>query len=84
MPQYYFDLHNDMDVADNEGKKLPDIEAARTHALEEARHMIAASTTEQGKIDLRHYITVRDEGGAEVHCIDFGDAVSVQRGGKPI
>jgi hypothetical protein len=45
--------------------------------------MIAASVTEQGKIDLGHYLKVRDEPGHEVHCIDFEDAVSDQRAGKP-
>ena len=84
MPRYFFDLYNDMIVRDDEGRELPDLEAAKERALKEAPQMLAASVTEQGKIDLRHYIKVRDESGAEVHCIDFEDAVSVQRGGEPI
>lgn len=84
MPRYFFDLYNDMIVRDDEGRELPDLEAAKERALKEAPQMLAASATEQGKIDLRHYIKVRDESGAEVHCIDFEDAVSVQRGGEPI
>mgnify|MGYP003292640468 CR=1 FL=1 len=84
MPRYFFDLYNDMVVPDEEGRELRDLEAAIKHALRETRQMIAASATEQGKLDLRHYIKVRDETGAEVHCIEFEDAVSVQRGGRPI
>ena len=84
MPRYFFDLYNDMVVPDEEGRELPDLDATIKHALKEARQMIAASATEQGKIDLRHYIKVRDEAGSEVHCIEFEDAVSVQRGGRPI
>jgi hypothetical protein len=84
MPLYFFDLYNDMTVCDPSGHELPDLEAAKKRCLKETREMIAASVTEQGKIDLRHCIKVRDEDGADVHCIDFEDAVSVQRGGKPV
>jgi hypothetical protein len=84
MPLYFFDLHNDMDASDSEGQELSDLPAAKRLALKEARQMIAASVTEQGRIDLRHNIQVRDESGAIVHCIEFEDAVSVQRGGKPV
>lgn len=84
MARYFFDLYNDIVVQDDEGVELSDLEAAKHRALKEARQMIAASVTEQGKIDLRHYIKVRDERGGEVHCIDFEEAVSVHRGGDPI
>jgi hypothetical protein len=84
MPLYFFDLYNDMTVRDDLGQDLPDFEAIRKCALKEAREMFAASATEQGKIDLRHHIKVRDEDGAEVYRIDFEDAVTVQRGGKPV
>ena len=84
MPRYFFDLYNDMVVQDDEGVELTDLEAAKKHAFKEARQMIAASVTEQGKIDLRHYVKIRDGLGDEVHCIDFEDAVSVERGGEPV
>ena len=84
MPLYFFDLHNDMDAPDAEGQDLSDLHAAERQALREARQMIAASVTEQGKIELRHNIQVRDESGATVHWVEFEDAVSVQRGGKPV
>ena len=32
MPRYYFHLLNDVDVPDQEGKELPDLEAARAQA----------------------------------------------------
>jgi hypothetical protein len=56
MPLYFFDLHNDMDALDAEGQELPGLSAAESLALKEARQIIAASVTEQGKIDLRHNI----------------------------
>ena len=84
MPRYFFDLYDDLVASDDDGRELPDLDAAKRHAIKEARQMIAASTTEQGKIDLLHYIKVRDELGAEVCCIEFEDAVKVQRGGRPV
>lgn len=82
MPRYFFDLHNDVDAIDREGVELPDLEAAKAHALDEARTMIQASTEENGSIDLNHHIDVRDESGTVVHVIHFEDAVTVRRAGE--
>ena len=80
MPRYFFDLHNDMDAIDDEGVELPDLTAAKAHALGEARTMIQASVAETGRIDLCHQIDIRDETGAVVHLMRFEDAVTIQRG----
>jgi hypothetical protein len=80
MPRYFFDLHNDIDAIDDEGIELPDLRAGKAHALGEARTMIQASVAETGRIDLRHHIDIRDENGAVVHVMRFGDAVKIQRG----
>jgi hypothetical protein len=45
MPRYFFDLHNDLDVRDEEGCELPDFEAAKDHAQHEARKMVEAKMT---------------------------------------
>ena len=82
MPQYFFDLHNDLDAEDPEGKELPDLEAAKAHVLQEARTMIQVSVEETGRIDLRHHIDVRDDSGATVFVMHFEDAVTVQRGSE--
>lgn len=84
MPRYFFDLHNDMDASDEEGKDLPDLRAAQIQALKEARTMIGVSVLEHGKIDLQHFIRVRDEGGKPVYVVEFGDAVTIKRGGEPV
>ena len=76
MPRYFFDLHNDIDALDEEGKDLPDLEAALDVALCEARTMIQASVAETGRIDLRHHIDVR-EGSEIVYVMHFEDAVTV-------
>jgi hypothetical protein len=81
MPRYFFDLHNDIDAIDDEGVELPDLKAAKAHALGEARTMIQASVAETGRIDLRHHIDIRDGSGEVVHVMRFQDAVKIQRGG---
>lgn len=80
MPRYFFDLRDDMDVLDEEGKELPDPQSAKAHALTEARQMVQASIAEHGHIDLRHHIDVRDENGTIVSVLHFEDAVTVRRG----
>ena len=80
MPRFYFDLHNDIDALDEEGRELPDLQHAIAHALGEARVMIQASVYETGRIDLRHHIDVRDEDGKVLHVVHFEDAVTIQRG----
>lgn len=83
MPHYFFDLHNDIDAEDEEGKDLPDLQAAIYHALCDARTMIGASVKDTGRIDLRHHIDVRDGSGI-VYVMHFEDAVTVQRGDEII
>jgi hypothetical protein len=84
VPRYFFDLHDDVDAPDDEGKDLPSLKAAQLQALAEARTMISASVREHGKIDLQHFIRVRDEGGKAVYLVEFGDAVRIERGGEPV
>jgi hypothetical protein len=84
VPTYYFDLYNDMDVIDDEGQDLPDLEAAKAHALAEARTMIEANVAETGRVDLTHRMEVRDESGETVHSLRFEDAVRFVREGRPV
>ncbi|WP_129792365.1 hypothetical protein [Sphingosinicella sp. CPCC 101087] len=77
MPRYYFHLHNDMDVSDEEGMGLPDLEAAREQALENARVMACVSIKEQGNVNLDHYIEVTDERGEALFKLTFREAFTV-------
>lgn len=76
VPRYFFDLYNDVDSVDHEGKELSGLEAATDNALVEAREMMTQAVHE-GKLNLNHYIEVRDEAGDVVHVLHFGDAVQV-------
>lgn len=80
MPRYFFDLYNDIDAQDDEGRELPDVDAVVAKAVKEARELIKASIDDTGRIDLRHHISVRDDRGETVFVIHFEDAVTVQRG----
>ena len=61
MPRYYFNIRNDADVDDPEGKELPDEAAAREHALESARDLVCAHIHEHAGVNLDHRIEVTDE-----------------------
>jgi hypothetical protein len=82
VPRYFFDLHNDVESLDPEGKELPGFEAAKAGALAEALQMIQAGIADHRKVDLRDHIDVRDESGAVVYVLHFEDAVTVQRGSE--
>jgi hypothetical protein len=76
MPIFYFDLINDLEVRDEEGRELPDVSAARDAAVLEAREMITEAAR-QGELDLNHRIEVRNEEGAVVHVLLYGEAVEI-------
>ncbi len=76
MPRFYFHLHNDIDSFDEEGRELPDVEAAREAALREARCM-AAESVRQGHLDRAHYVAVTDENGDTLFSTTFREAVRI-------
>ena len=77
MPRYYFHLHNDFVAMDEEGKILPDLEAAHANGVKEAREMMLETVTE-GRINLSHRIDIADETGRVVESVTFGDAVRIE------
>ncbi len=76
MPRFYFHLHNDVDTFDEEGRELPDVEAARSASLHDARNM-AAESVKKGHLDPSHYVAVTDENGETLFCTTFGEAVTI-------
>lgn len=76
MTRYFFDLYNDVDSLDFEGKQFRDFQAAKANALREAREMMTESV-EEGHLNLNHSIQVRDEAGKIIYVLRFGDAVSI-------
>lgn len=79
MPLYFFDLHNDVDAPDPERKEFLTLDAAKANAVKEAREMMQESVS-KGRLDLHHYIQVRDANGSIVFKVLFEDALVVRRG----
>ena len=77
MPRFYFDLHNDVEAHDEEGMELSDLEAARAEAIRSGRELVAEGVR-NGQVNLNHWIEVRDESGAQVLAVRFGDTVKIE------
>ena len=58
MPKFYFHLHDDVDVPDDEGVDLSDLEAAQTYAVHCARVTFGESAKDEGRVVLHHRIAV--------------------------
>jgi hypothetical protein len=75
MPRFYFDFRDSVVLRDPEGRELPDLDAARMAAVEEARHCASGDVC-KGRLHLDHKIEVKDVGGNIVASVSVRDAVS--------
>jgi uncharacterized protein DUF6894 len=78
VPRFYFHLHNDIDVPDDEGVELPNLEAARAHAVRCARFTFAETAKSHGHVVLHHRIDIEDERQSVLDTVHFGEAVKVE------
>jgi hypothetical protein len=78
VPRFYFHLHNDIDVPDDEGVDLPDLNAARAHAARQARVTFGETAKDEGRVVLHHRIDIENEQGTVLDTVHFRDAVSVE------
>jgi hypothetical protein len=78
MPRYFFNLRNSTSTNDEEGRILPDIEAARIAARANAINMAAVSVLEERLFNPRHHIEVTDEAGEVLFTVSFGEVVKVE------
>ena len=76
MPRFYFHLHDDVDVPDEGGHEMPDLEAARAHAVGMARFEVAEAA-KRGHILLSHRIDLEDEHGNVLAAVQVSEAVEV-------
>ena len=77
MPRYFFNVYDDVVAPDEEGMELPNLQAARLHALAGARDLISAQVR-HGYLVRSHWIDVADEQGEIILSITFGDAVEIR------
>jgi len=78
VPRFYLHLHNDLDVPDEEGVDLPDLDAVRTHALRQARFTFSQMARDEGRVVLHHRIDIEDEHQRVLDTVYFRDAVNIQ------
>jgi hypothetical protein len=77
VPVYFFNLFNDTGpVRDEEGRELPDLDAAKAEAIRNARS-IMSDEVRQGRLDLCAHIDVVDEGQAILFTLRFDEALSI-------
>ncbi|MDB5693254.1 MAG: hypothetical protein JWO81_2317 [Alphaproteobacteria bacterium] len=79
MPRYFFHIHDDVVVMDDEGIELPDAEAARREAVAGIREMMCEQLR-KGRLALHHRIEVADAAGAPVLSLAFGETVAIEDG----
>lgn len=79
MPRYFFNLRHRSGPAglavDPEGDELPDLNAARDHALREARELIATSRTFLVRDWTACSFEIEDADAQRVLTVPFSDAV---------
>ena len=76
VPRFFFHIHDDIELLDDEGIELPDREAAEREALRGARS-IACEQVVRGELHLEHRIDVEGEDGETLFRVRFGDAIDV-------
>ena len=78
MPRFYFHLSNDLDVPDEEGAELPDLDAAIQRAREQARFTLAETIKDEGRGNLAHRIDIEDENCDVLDTVWFRDVVKIE------
>lgn len=73
MPRYHFDICDNIETPDEEGREMADDQFARRYAIEVARELVC-SDVHEGHLNLDHYIAVRRGDGAAGFRVAFRDA----------
>jgi hypothetical protein len=67
-----------MDVPDEEGIDVPDLDAARASAVEQARGLIGELVKTDARIALDHRIDIEDDGRRVLDTVIFRDIIKVE------
>ncbi len=78
MPRYYFNLRNDIDVRDEEGRVFPDLDTAREWAECEARFEISEGIKRDSRINLDHRIEITDPQRRIIETVFFRDVIQIE------
>jgi hypothetical protein len=77
MPRYFFHLHNGTAACDEEGRELPDLNAARAEAITTAREMMR-DDIRAGRLPLGHRIEIHGADGTNLLTVRFDEAVTLE------
>jgi hypothetical protein len=81
MPIFLFHVFNSVGTArDDEGSDLPDLNAAKDHALDSIRSIIAEEAR-TGRIDLNGHIEIADPAGETLGRVAYREAFDLKLGG---
>jgi hypothetical protein len=78
VPRYFFHLHNDLDVPDEEGLECTDLESAKACAAAQAQILMGETLKEDGRIALSHRIDIEDAQGNVLATVPFKNVVTVE------
>jgi hypothetical protein len=76
MPRYFFHLHEDVTVVDEEGVDLPNFEVALERAAKEVRQIAGAIVQDDGVLVLDNRLEIADERGP-LHTMLFKDVITI-------
>jgi hypothetical protein len=74
MPRFYLHIRQDVLLEDPDGVDVPDLEAARLVAAEDAPDLIAERIRLGRPVDA-HVIEIADENGARLDSVKFEDVI---------
>ena len=78
MPMYFFNLRRQGEVfPDPEGQEFPDMNAARTEAIEGARDLATDRVRSGEPINLAYCFEITDEAGQLQATIEFSEALDI-------
>jgi hypothetical protein len=77
MPRFYFHVHDQKAVFDEEGTVLPDVAAARAEAVTGVRDLMCDQLRE-GHLNLAYWLEVEDENRCHLFTLPFRAAVEIK------
>jgi hypothetical protein len=82
MPLFFLHVYNRTGSSrDEEGLDLPDLDAARTQAVQGIRSILRDEVG-RGKIDFEGHIDIADESGRVLATVTYHDAVDLREEGE--
>jgi hypothetical protein len=76
MQRFFFHVHDNLDVPDEDGSEVPDLDSAVRVAVRAVRGL-ACEQVAKGHLNLQHRIEVKDAAGAVLATVRFADAIEV-------